>query len=319
MMEFARSLSELQKNGFKPKRTITFCSWDGEEFNLYGSTYFGEKFADILKEKAVVYLNMDTAVSGTNLNVGLTPSLSSFFTEVTKKLTTPKNTSLYDSWDKNVDVLGAGSDYTVFLDHLGIASADFSFGGSYGVYHSVYDSFHWMETEGDPGFQYHRLMTQLIGLLALRFSELPFLPFNYTEYASFLSSATDSISCTAKSLNVELNIHPLYDSIADLSKSDMLISSLNLSSLTTEQRLTLNKGLYQAERGFLQPEGVPERKWFKHVVQSPGLDQGYGADVFASIVDALKADERELAQRQVHVIASLVSNVASSIRSLIPK
>ena len=103
--------------------------------------------------------------------------------------------SLYDTWEKKANVLGSGSDYTVFLHHLGIASGDFSFsgGGTYGVYHSVYDSFYWMEQFGDPEFKRHQAMAKIWGLTTLKLADAPLLPFNFSFYASQIQLYLESV------------------------------------------------------------------------------------------------------------------------------
>eukprot|EP00128_Syssomonas_multiformis_P007705 Colp12_sorted_trinity150504_noHs@13868 len=149
LLEVARGFGTLLKMGWKPKRTLLLCSWDGEEFGLLGSTEFGEKRADQLFKQAVAYINVDSAVSGGILDVSATPALIRPFMEAASRVTDPATGKpLSDVWSGRVGRLGSGSDYTVFLQHLGIASLDMGFKGSYGVYHSVFDSFSWMETQG---------------------------------------------------------------------------------------------------------------------------------------------------------------------------
>src|ERR1051326_8240333 len=202
MLEVGRGLGQLLKSGWRPRRSIVLCSWDAEEYGLIGSTEWAEDFADELQQKAVAYLNLDAAVSGQNFGASSVPSLWKFIRAVTKDVKDPKTgKTVYQQWqdrtnelrteeqrhtagEARIEALGSGSDYTPFLQHLGIASTDMSFGGDYGVYHSAYDSFYWMDHFGDPGFQYHVAAAQVWGTMALRLADADGLPFDYTDYAS---------------------------------------------------------------------------------------------------------------------------------------
>jgi len=208
MLEAARGFGKLLKNGWKPRRTIVLCSWDGEEYGLIGSTEWAEEYAEELKEKAVAYLNMDAAVSGANFGASSVPSLWKLIRGATRDIRDPKTgKSIYQQWqdrsreplpepdltdaqagsdvkiaEARIGALGSGSDYTPFLQHLGIPSLDMGFGGDYGVYHSAYDSFYWMTHFGDPTFAYHMAAAQLWGTVAMRLADADGLPFDYVDY-----------------------------------------------------------------------------------------------------------------------------------------
>ncbi|OWB74315.1 hypothetical protein B5S31_g4104 [[Candida] boidinii] len=203
ILEIIRSLNELVKLGWKPLRTILFASWDGEEIGLLGSTEFVEEYSKILSKKVVAYLNLDVAVAGTQLEIGSSPLLDDLLIECSKlidyplkkKMTTTsteetgKNITLYEHFgDKDkISVLGSGSDYTAFLEHIGIPSVDLGF-VSNGIddpiyhYHSNYDSFHWMEKFVDPNFEYHNTISKYLGLVILKLSEVETIQFNITNY-----------------------------------------------------------------------------------------------------------------------------------------
>eukprot|EP00475_Leptophrys_vorax_P039791 TRINITY_DN724_c0_g1_i2.p1 TRINITY_DN724_c0_g1~~TRINITY_DN724_c0_g1_i2.p1 ORF type:complete len:655 (+),score=174.54 TRINITY_DN724_c0_g1_i2:1585-3549(+) len=305
LLELARGFGSLLQSGWRPSRSIVLCSWDGEELGLLGSTNFGETHADDLSKNAVAYLNVDSAVSGSKLKISLSPSLNPFVSEVLKDIADPvdMSSSLYDTWNKKAGVLGSGSDYTVFLHHLGVASADFSFAGGdkYGVYHSVYDSFYWMEQFGDPHFKLHQTMAQFWGLTALRLAEAAVLPFDYSFYASQLASYLDEVEKMATDAGQPIDFSPLANSILNLAES----------GLPEKTFLESCKGnLFLAEREFLVPEGLPGRIWFKHLIQAPGLDTGYGAVVFPSIVDALQSGNYTLAALEVPRVAARINAAA---------
>src|SRR5689334_5570647 len=204
MLEVGHGFGELLKQGWKPRRTIILCSWDAEEYGLVGSTEWAEEMADDLRTKAVAYLNLDAAVSGPNFGASSVPSLWKLIRGAARDVKDPKTgKSVYQQWqdrsrenrpegdqdmhEARIAALGSGSDYTPFLQHLGVASTDMSFNGDYGVYHSAYDSFYWMDQFGDPNFTYHVAAAQLWGTLAMRLADADGLPLDYTDYAHKVS------------------------------------------------------------------------------------------------------------------------------------
>jgi N-acetylated-alpha-linked acidic dipeptidase len=259
-------------------------------------------------------LNVDSAVSGSTLEISLSPSLAPFVSEVLKDIPDPidNSSTLFDTWGQSFGVLGSGSDYTVFLHHLGIASADFSFAGGdkYGVYHSVYDSFYWMDNFGDPEFKRHKAMAQFWGLAALRLADSAVLPFNYSHYAEQLGSYLTSLEKMVAMANQTIDFSPLEQSITQLMTAGVQIDADFLKQNTNAVPNSLNERLYRAERKFLVPEGLPGRKWFKHLIQAPGLDTGYGAVIFPSIVDAVDNGDFELAASEVPKVAEKIKAVA---------
>ncbi|CAN1240832.1 Probable glutamate carboxypeptidase LAMP1 [Linum perenne] len=194
LLEIAQRLGKLQKKGWKPRRTIIFCSWDAEEYGLIGSTEWVEDNRQVLKSKAVAYLNVDIAVCDEGYYAAATPQLDQLLKEATKQVKDPKNStrSVYDSWtgssaSPQIGRLGGGgSDYAAFVQHIGVASVDMSYGEGYPVYHSMYDDFVWMKKFGDPMFHKHVAVASIWGYLALRLADDEILPFNYKTYAEEL-------------------------------------------------------------------------------------------------------------------------------------
>lgn len=203
LIEVARALGELKKSGYKFKRTIILQSYDGEEYGLLGSTEYGEFLAKQLQKKVVAYLNVDVAVVGRYLGLSASPVLKKVLRKVAKWLPYPVEGigSLYDHFVKekgdNIRNLGSGSDYTVFLEHLGIPSADLGFGQGKGdaiyQYHSNYDSFHWMSKFGDKGFVYHNLAAKYLSLLALELSSKEVIDFSIEDYTADLLKYYDQL------------------------------------------------------------------------------------------------------------------------------
>jgi N-acetylated-alpha-linked acidic dipeptidase len=204
-LEEARSLGELYKQGWRPKRTIVYAAWDGEEPGLLGSTEWAEAHADELRQHAVAYLNTDSNGRG-YLGVEGSHSLEKFINGVEKDVTDPE--AGVSSWKRNqlaairrgttesrkdareredlrIGALGSGSDYTPFLQHLGVASLNLGYGGEdeSGIYHSIYDDFYWYTHFSDTSFVYGRALAQAVGQAVMRLADADILPFAFTNLA----------------------------------------------------------------------------------------------------------------------------------------
>ena len=300
MLEVGRGLGQLLKSGWKPRRSIVLCSWDAEEYGLIGSTEWAEEFAGELKDKAVAYLNLDAAVSGPHFGAQTVPSLWKLLRGVTRDVKDPKTgKSVYEQWQQRtndlrteeerhtqgearIGPLGSGSDYTPFLQHLGIASTDMSFGGDYGVYHSAYDSFYWMEHFGDPGFQYHVAAAQIWGTLALRLADADGLSFDYTDYANEIRSffREDLKIAGWRNLASAFDEKPMNAAIDDFAKEAERIEKARQDAIKSgdrEKLARINDALMNAERQFIDQRGLRGRGWYKHQIYAPGIYTGYAA------------------------------------------
>jgi len=209
MLESVHGVGALIKQGWRPKRTIVFCSWDAEEEGLVGSTEWVEQNAKAL-EHAVAYFNTDVGVAGPDFSAAAVPSLKEFLRELTRSVTSPQGGTVYQQWKINtasgnderrrsnappvageevhVGDLGSGSDFTPFFQHVGVPSTDISSGGPYGVYHSVFDNYAWYTQNADPKFEYLQEMARVFGLEALRMADADVLPYDYVSYAREISS-----------------------------------------------------------------------------------------------------------------------------------
>lgn len=196
LLEVARALGELKASGYKFKRSIILQSFDGEEYGLLGSTEQGEFFSKELKKKVVAYFNLDVAVVGKHLKLGASPILKKVLREAAMEIEYPEPDvgTLYDHFVKetgdNIKNLGSGSDYTVYLEHLGIPSADLGFSQGKGdpiyQYHSNYDSYYWMSEFADKGFVYHNLAAKYLAISVLKVSEEEIINFSVKDYADDL-------------------------------------------------------------------------------------------------------------------------------------
>jgi N-acetylated-alpha-linked acidic dipeptidase len=326
MLEVGRGLGQLLKQGWKPRRTIIFCSWDAEEYGLVGSVEWAEELAVELKEKAVAYLNLDAAVSGVDFSASSVPSLWKFMRAATRDVKDPKTgKSVYQQWqdharrsegeekpgEARIYALGSGSDYTPFLQHLGIASTDMAFVGDYGVYHSAYDSFYWMEQFGDPGFRYHVAAAQLWGTLTLRLADADGLSFDYTDYAAQLREFFDEAMKVAKrrKLADSFDEKAMTSAIDDFAKEAERVEKSRQDAIRDSDRARLakiNNALVQAERQFIDPRGLRGRAWYKHQIYAPGFYTGYAAQPLTDFRQALDdrngANAKESLERIVEAI-----------------
>jgi N-acetylated-alpha-linked acidic dipeptidase len=345
MMELTRALGQLAKEGMRPRRTLVVCSWDGEEVGLTGSTEWGEQFADELRRKAVAYINVDEATSGPNFHGQAVASLSPMLVETSRTRRDPSGKSLYEAWkesssrerreskiatevtDANLadTRIGSGSDHTVFLNFVGMPVIGLQFDGDYGVYHSAYDDFYWMNRFGDPGYRYHTLMSQLWGVTALRLANADLLPFDFASYASNVRQFVDELTKNknlwgqppsavqpGEARQPQLDLKSIVDAIdAFEAAGKRLNESLNreLASGKVEPKLafTLNHGMMQVERNWLNPEGIPGRPWFKHILY--GARFTYAHLELPGLTEAVENHDWPVAKQQAEILQhALVTN-----------
>jgi len=340
MLEVGRGYGELLKKGWTPKRTIILCSWDAEEYGLIGSTEWAEENADELREKAVAYLNVDVAVSGGNFGAYSVPSLWKLIRDVTRDVKDPKTgKSIYQQWqdhakenrptndtaDKSearIEALGSGSDYTPFLQHLGVPSTDMGFNGDYGVYHSAYDSFYWMDHFGDPGFVYHAATAQLWGTLAMRLADADALPFDYTDYATQIRDFFTEALKLAKQhkLEASLNTQSFLDTVDAFTKEATRIEALRRKAIAENAnsvRLrSINDLLIHIEREFTDERGLRGRSWYKHQIYAPGVYTGYAAQPLTDFRQAIDDRNSTNAKESLERIAEAIKRATNKLKTV---
>ncbi|HMZ78089.1 MAG TPA: M28 family metallopeptidase [Acidobacteriota bacterium] len=320
LLEVARSFGELLKQGWRPHRTLKLCSWDGEEFGLIGSTEWAEDNAAVLKEKAIAYLNVDVAVCGGNFGSSAVPSLWPLLRGASRVvLDADGKQTLHGSWiARNPDAieigigqLGGGSDFVPFLNHLGIPAADMGMGGPYGVYHSTYDSFFWMEKFGDPGFTRHATMARMWSLVAYRLVDLPTIQLNLSEYAHELLRLCFDLEKSFK----ETPGKPEFTQL-NLAATQLVLKAeaFERSGDTPATLAARNRKRRQFERALTDEKGLPGRPWFRHLVYSPGVYSGYGAEVFSGIRHALNQKRPEEARQAVDQLAAALNRAIEVLK-----
>nr|QHX41452.1 N-acetylated-alpha-linked acidic dipeptidase [Halisarca dujardinii]QIZ30868.1 N-acetylated-alpha-linked acidic dipeptidase [Halisarca dujardinii] len=341
MLEVVRSLSLLRETGWRPGRTMMFCSWDAEEYGLVGSVEFVEDRSKQLLLNAVAYLNVDVAVGGIDhLRVKASPMLIPAFYQATKEVTSPNDPSLtvYEEWqletgapgEPDVGGLGSGSDYTGFFQVLGITSGDLSytstfnatdFFAGYPVYHSIHDTFQWIKTSLEPHFAHHLALGKVWLRTALNISTTPVLPFGVVEYGEHLLMLVQDLNSTHNQTlgreNITLDF--LFTSVESFQASAKMLQDavdyvkekdLNMTENLKKWRV-LNSKLVGVERSFLVPEGLPGRPFFKHVVYAPGKYNSYSSAAFPGITDSIVEENWRVVREQVTVAALNVRAAAN--------
>jgi N-acetylated-alpha-linked acidic dipeptidase len=337
MMELTRALGQLAREGMRPRRTLVVCSWDGEEVGLTGSTEWGEQFADELRRKAVAYINVDEATSGPNFHGQAVASLSPMLVETSRSLRNPSGNSLYDAWkessardrreskiatevtDANLPDtrIGSGSDHTVFLNFVGMPVIGLQFDGDYGVYHSAYDDFYWMNRFGDPGYRYHTLMSQLWGVTALRLANADLLPFDFASYASNVRQFVDEL--TKGKVMGQLDLTGVQKQIdafeaAGLRLNESLKRKLASGKVEPKLGFTLNHGMMQVERNWLNPDGIPGRPWFKHILY--GARFTYAHLELPGLTEAVENKDWPIAKQQAEILQRALANNTKLVNEL---
>ena len=331
LMELARTMGETVRTGWRPKRSILFASWDAEEFTLTSSTEWGEQNEAMLTKNAVAYLNVDSAASGPNFSAAAVPALNRLIADAASDVQDPKTRTTIaasvrarKSRDRGAlptggggelvnNRLGSGSDYTVFLNFLGVPAADLSFEGPYGVYHSIYDNHNWVARIGDPGFVYHGALVQLWGLMAMRLADADIVPLDYQPYATriqeFVAELEKQWSGDASALT------PVRDAAGDLGRAAAEFNSRRDAALAQANQgdiMTLNTRLLAAERAFLDREGIPGRPWYRHQVYAPKFT--YAPQLLPAVSEALDAGDRVRAADRAVRLAEIIRGVAATLR-----
>jgi N-acetylated-alpha-linked acidic dipeptidase len=354
MLEAVHGLGALAKQGWRPKRTIVFASWDAEEEGLIGSTEWVEQNSEALQH-AVAYFNTDVAVAGADFSASAVPSLKRFLRELTRSVPSPLGGTVYQQWrlksagatnsppnpgeEIHVGDLGSGSDFTPFFQHIGVPSTDIGSEGPYGVYHSVFDNYAWYTLNADPNFVYLQEMARVLGLEALRMADADVLPYDYVAYAAAINSyieaaknkaAGDSAQEKHVSDSSERTTRKWWKTTepksGTLDFSAIQAAATRFSAAAERAHeaqiaavgdlVKLNLALRQAEAGLISEQGLPNRPWFKHTIYAPGEFTGYSAVVIPGVNEALDAHDSKLATQQLAVLTQALTRAAQALEGV---
>ena len=372
LLEEARSIGELAKSGWKPKRTLVYCAWDGEEPGLIGSTEWVEDHATELQEKVVVYINSDGNGRGF-LDVEGSHALEQMVSEVAKDVSDPQTgvpvyerrrasdliaasstkarQDILNEKEYHIGAMGSGSDYSSFIQHLGLPSLNIGYGGedAGGEYHSIYDSYDNYSRFKDPSFVYGVALAKTAGRTALRLADADVLPFDFSRlqktisgYVKELSATVDQLRETTKMENdlIKTNVyqlaqdptkpektpvtkaaipyldfHELQNALDDFDRSGKILNEW-LSKQDNKVSAKTNQALYRAEQQLLSAQGLPRRSWFKHTIYAPGFYTGYGVKTMPGIREAIEQKDWKEAQEQMNIDAANIASLAKYLQAI---
>ena len=314
MFELARSFGALVRQGWRPRRSIMFASWDAEEFALTSSTEWVEQHEDWLRERAVAYLNVDSGVSGSRLAAGSVPSLNRAIAEAADAVRDPATgvtlgTLLRDRAAASAgtprletidDRLGGGSDYIAFLDFAGVPVADLAFEGPHGVYHSLYDTHQWVMQFADPGFRYHVALVQLWGIVAMRIANADALPIDPGDAAGRIAEYVDAAAKQRRPGGEASDLPALRDAAARLKTAAAVFGARRDAALAAHDNAALNavnRQAMQFERAFLDAGGLEGRTWYRHLIHAP--NERYEPVMLPGLVAAIGRRDPDRIDREV--------------------
>ncbi len=325
LMETARTLSEMTRKGWRPKRSILFAFWDGEEFGLIGSTEWMEKHASELDQNLIAYFNTDSTGKG-RFTISGSHTLEEFMREVSRDVNDPvSGKPLEGQGEFHIGALGSGSDYTPFLQHLGIASLDVRFAANdSGIYHSDYDDYDWFSHFSDTNFVYGRTLSAVHATALMRLADAPLMPFEFERFVSTVRRYTDEIQALPKAPK-----SLLAGVRAEIARVDVAASALNeaevramprLASAPPEKLAMVDRILFRTERSLTLDPGLPGRPWYRHRIYAPGKYTGYEAKTLPGVrepVEAGNIDEaRQQAEQVVQVLRALNDRIAEATKLL---
>lgn len=370
LMEEARGFSELLKQGWRPKRTLIYCAWDAEEPALLGSTEWAEAHAGELRRHAVAYINTDSNGRGFLMLQG-SHTLEKFINGVARDIEDPETRltvwkrsqlariaaaapqdrqEVRQRPDLRIGALGCGSDYSAFVDHLGIASLNLGFGGEdgSGIYHSIYDDFYWYTHFADTDFRYGRALAQTVGAAVMRLANAELLPFDFTSLADTLRRYVGELQKLVNDKRAEvqernrqieegvfkatadpkktfvpppvepvpphLNFAPLENAVDALARTaeryEQAAARASFQSVES-----VNQKLIQSERRLTDPAGLPGRPWFKHQIYAPGIYTGYSAKTIPGVREAIEQKQWQEAETQIVRVSKILADETALIES----
>jgi len=334
MLEAAHGIGALLHQGWRPRRTVVFCSWDAEEEGLIGSTEWVEQQGHSL-DHAVAYFNVDVGVSGPDFTASAVPSLKEFIRGIARSVPSPLGGTVYQMWqlkpsannehrqsnappipgeEVHVGDLGSGSDFTPFLQHAGVPATDIGSTGPYGVYHSAFDDFAWFTQNADPHFVYLQQMARMLGLEAMRMADADVLPYDYVTYAREISAYLEAAKHRASDAGLgSLDFAPAQAAASRFSAAAQRLYAAQAAP--SGDLAQLNLALRQTETALLSDSGLPNRPWYRHTIFAPGENTGYAAVVIPGVNEAIDARDQNLAAQQLQVLTQALNRAASTLEA----
>ncbi|MEX2124365.1 MAG: transferrin receptor-like dimerization domain-containing protein [Woeseia sp.] len=371
MLSEAKSIGALARSGKRPARTIVYAAWDAEEPGLIGSTEWAEHHATELREHAVAYLNTDGNSRGF-VGIGGSHVLERFFNQVVEDVTDPQTDMTLKERERSnlmvnasdekarkeaeerddlrISPMGSGSDYTPFLQHLGIASANLGFGGEGGdgSYHTLYDTYEHYTKWVDPGLVYGVVLSQVAGRATLRLANAPRLPFEFSGFADNVKLYVTELEELADTLRKDtgrsnrlleegrfaaardrtttlgppaheepvpyFNFAPLRNALERLQEAAAEYGeAVAGSTLHSEE---INRLLYTSERVLTREEGLAGRPWYKHHIYAPGFYTGYGVKTIPGVREAIEQREYDAVDPQIALAAEVLDDMAARIETI---
>lgn len=371
LMEELRGLAELLKTGWRPKRTIVYAGWDAEEQGLIGSTEWVEAHADELRRHAVAYINTDANGRG-YLGMGGSHGLQRFINDVARDIRDPETGlsvwkrhqlaalaqarsaeergRLRGDSDLRIEALGSGSDFTPFLQHLGVATLNLGFGGEGGdgIYHSIYDNVPHYTRFTDTSFVYGRALAQTVGSAVLRLANADVLPFHFGGLSETVARYSDEVKALLASRREEarernrqldegvfaatddprvplqpparmevapaINFAPLENAVSALRESaERWEAAYARVGATGAGAREANAVLKDVERALTSPDGLPRRPWYRHLIYAPGFYTGYGVKTLPGVREAIEQGDWAEAERETGRVAERILDAARRI------
>ncbi|MBT6375900.1 MAG: M28 family peptidase [Gemmatimonadales bacterium] len=328
LLETARGVAAAVAEGFQPRRSIVFGSWGGEDFFLLGSTEWGEQFADELKENMVVYINRESYTSGDWSAAG-NHSLERFMIETSKDAPHPEAATLFDAWQGQqpgealrLGALGSGSDYTVFLDHLGVPSLNVGYGSANGIYHSLYDTYYYYQRFGDPGYKYGVAQADMVGRMVMRLANADILPFDFTSASGVIAGYVDELVAMDEGglLRDELREIGAANAamrVAATETNGVLARLLGGAAASAEQNRSavdqVNALIMRAEREMIDERGLWRRPWYRNLIYAPGYYEGYAAKTLPGVREPMEDGAWEVARTQAGMLVEALERVTLAL------
>jgi N-acetylated-alpha-linked acidic dipeptidase len=341
LLETARTLSVLRKQGWQPKRTVTLALWDGEEYGLLGSTEWVEKHMEELERSGAVYINSDSTGRGPIITGG-SDSLEPFISEVLRDVTDPATskslleaararrtsaappatagtTSSPEPRAFHLESLGSGSDYVAFLDHAGVASLNLGFGSGDGVYHSIYDSPAWYQQFSDGDRTYGRALTQVMTTSILRLADASVLPFDYGSLAASAGRWIEEIRKQLPKGPSKVDLRPVSTQLTRLSlaskayEEELSSWTKRAGSSSPEKLAKVDESMRKTERTLLSTDGLPRRDWYRNQIYAPGLLTGYSSKTLPGVREAVESQQWDEANQQARKLAETLRAAAVQV------